>query len=84
MVRPTVAGITTAALRRASPASLFAAKSCGMSHPPVTSVEARPMSGAELVRVARKEGITVVCPAKLAPTPKKNMSPAIPQKVRRL
>ena len=45
-------------------------------------VEARPMSGARMVSVARNEGMTVVWLVKLAPMPKKNMSPAMPQNVR--
>jgi PAS domain S-box-containing protein len=48
----------------------------------VAIVEARPISGAELVRVARNEGMTVVWLVKLAPIPKKNMSPVMPQNVR--
>ena len=40
------------------------------------------MSGAELVRVARNEGITVVWLVRLAPTLKKNMSPRMPRNVR--
>src|SRR5208283_1866432 len=69
--RLTVAGIVTAAFLRESPASLLAANSCGRSQPPVAMVEARPMSGAELASVARKDGMTVVWLVKLAPRPKK-------------
>ena len=77
--RLTVAGMVTADFRRVRPARRFAAKSCGRSQPPVAMVEARPMSGAELVSVARNEGITVVWLVKLAPMPKKNMSPGCPR-----